>query len=181
MQVIVFTESLTEPEKELKMKEIKQFQNEISSSSILTCEAGKEFGGLFEQIFNKDDSSEDKILEFCARSYAVDNKLIDTNIYKVVTNPKGFDPMKVDCQLIMQKNFREAEMELRLHLLKDIGENTHQADCLIKKYHDNHYFNKTLAVELLGELNISKDQKEFEKKKFIENMIKITKSLTECQ
>lgn len=180
-QVIVFSESMTVEEKEKKIREIKITQGQVSSSAILSCAAEKEFGELFEQVFNKDVEEGDAATDFCARSYAIDNKLIDSQVYKIDPNPKKIDTKGIKCDGIIKKNFEEAEKELRQHLLKDIGENVKQADCLIKKYHDNHYFNKTLAVELLSELKISDEQKKVEKKKFIESMTKITMSLAECQ
>lgn len=180
-QVYVFSEAMSEAEKDQKIHELQRLQATISSSAVISCMAEKEFGELFEQVFSKEEEHEDFEADYCARSYAIENKIIDTAIYAVNPNPNNIDTKAVQCREIVEKNFKEAEDELRVHLLKDIGENAHRVDCLIKKYHDNHYFNKTLAVELLGELKITDDQKKAEKKKFIDNMTKITMSLAECQ
>lgn len=180
-QVYVFSEAMSDVEKDQRIHELQQLQANISSSAVISCMAEKEFGELFEQIFSKEEETEDLAADYCARSYAIENKIIDTAIYVVDPNPNHIDTKDVRCRAIVEKNFKEAEDELRVHLLKDIGENAHRVDCLIKKYHDNHYFNKTLAVELLGELGITEDQKKVEKQRFIVSMIKITNSLAECQ
>lgn len=180
-QVYVFSETMTEAEKDQKIHELQQLQANISQAAVISCMAEKEFGELFEQVFSKEEEYEDFVADYCARSYAIENKIVDTAVYFVDPNPNNINIKDVQCQPIVEKNFKEAEEELRKHLLKDIGENAHRVDCLIKKYHDNHYFDKTLAVELLGELKITEDQKKVEKKKFIASMTKITVSLAECQ
>jgi hypothetical protein len=178
-QVIEISESLTDEEKYTKIKELKHLQEKISSEAILSCLAETEFGELFDEIFDKDDQ-EDFVGDYCGRTYAVQNNLIDINVYHVNPNPKNIKTQEINCEIINKQHFDEAEKELKQHLLKDIGENDSKADCLIRKYHENHYFNKTLAIALLGELNISADQKKVEKAKFVQSMIKITKDLSEC-
>lgn len=180
-QVYVFSETMTDAEKDQKIHELQQQQANISQTAVISCMAEKEFGELFEQIFSKEEEYEDLAADYCARSYAIENKIIDTAVYFVDPNPNNINIKDVQCRPIVEKNFKEAEDELRVHLLKDIGENAHRVDCLIKKYHENHYFDKTLAVELLGELKITDDQKKVEKEKFIASMTKITMSLAECQ
>lgn len=180
-QLLVFTSSLSENEKDKQMFELEAQQSKISNAAVVSCMAEKEFGEMFDEIFNKEDDQVDHASDYCARTYIIDNNLIDNSVYHVDPNPKHIDVKNIPCEDIVKKNFEVAEEELKQHLLKDLGENDHKVDCLIKKYHDNHYFNKTLIVALLGELKISDDQKNVEKEKFIESMIKITMSLEECQ
>lgn len=82
--------------------------------------------------------------------------------------------------MVNQKHFEEAEIELRDHLLNDVGVAESKVDCYMQKYHDNHYFDKTLAIALLGELNLSDEQKQRERKKFIDTMVNITRVIAEC-
>lgn len=177
-RVIAISE-LSDDEKVSMIREIKKLQAKISSDSIVSCLAEKEFGGLFEQIYLKDDQ-EDFVGDYCAKVYGVNNKLIDTSVNFVDLNPHKINTEKINCNAINKQHFEQAEKELKEHLLKDIGENPGKVDCLMRKYHDNHYFNKTLAIEFLGELNISEEQKKKEKSKFIETMAKITRELAEC-
>lgn len=178
-QVFHFMKSLSDEEKEIKIRELKKLQENISSDAIISCMAEKEFGELFDQIFNKDEQ-EDFVGDFCARAYVVGNQLLDTNVYKIIMNPKNLITKDINCNEIMKKNFEAAEIELREHLLKDVGENSGKVDCLIDQYHRHRYFNKTLTIELLGELNISNQQKSIERENFINFMVEVTKKLSEC-
>lgn len=178
-QIYEFSDLLSDEEKHEKIRELKKLQGKISGDAIVACMAEKEFGELFDQIFHKDDQ-EDFVGDYCARRFAIVNNLVDVNVYNVSLNPKNLKTEDINCDVINSQHFAEAERELREHLLKDIGENAHKVDCLISKYHDNHYFNKSLAVALLGELNVSGDQKTRERNNFIAIMIKITKNLSEC-
>lgn len=178
-QVYEFMDTLSAEEKAAKIQELKLLQGRISSEAIISCMADKEFGELFEQIFRKDEQ-EDFGGDYCARAYVVDNQLVDTNIYKIELNPKNLKTQEIQCGEIIYKNFKAAEEELREHLLKDVGENSEKVECFIKQYHQHRYFNKTLAIELLGEINISNDRKLIEKESFIKFMIEVTKTLSKC-
>jgi hypothetical protein len=179
-QVYEVSEALSDAEKEEKIKELKVLQNQISSDAIVNCMAAREFGGLFDQIYTKDDQEEDFVGDYCARAYAVEKKIIDTNLYQVNINPKDLITKDIGCSAINQQHFSDAEEELRQHLLKDIEIDDKKVKCLIAKYHENHYFNNTLAIAILSELNISDVQKENERNKFIQSMISITRVLSEC-
>ena len=176
---VIDISELSDDEKATMIREIKKLQAKISSDSMVLCMADKEFGELFEQIYKKDDQ-EDFVGDYCAKVYGLNNKLIDTSLNVVELNPHKIKTEKINCNAINKQHFEQAEKELKEHLLKEIGENLGKVDCLIKKYHDNHYFNRTLAIELLSELNISEEQKKNEKTKFIETMEKITQELLEC-
>lgn len=178
-QVYETSEQLSDDVKEEKIRELKNLQAKVSGDAIVACLAEQEFGELFDQIFEKEEQ-DDFVGDYCARKYAIENNLVDTKTYHVVANPHNIITNEVKCDVINQEHFKEAEAELRQHLLKDIKEDLGRVECLIKKYHDNHYFNKTLTVALLGELNITEEQKIFERRKFIESMIKITENLMEC-
>lgn len=174
-----FSDSLSDDEKTAKFREIKTAQGKLSNDAIVSCLAEKEFGELFEQVFKKDDQ-EDYVGDYCARTFALENKLVDTDRYQVNPNPNKIITNDIDCNIINKKHFVEAEEELKQNLLKDSGENQVKVNCLIEKYREHHYFNKTLAVALLGEINIAGEQKELEKKNFVQVMIKITKTLQDC-
>lgn len=179
-QVYQVSEVLSDSEKKSKIHELKALQTKISSEAIVSCMAEKEFGELFDEIYSKDDQEDDFVGDYCARVYAIKNQLIDTNQYRVNENPKNLIIKDINCSAINQQHFAEAEEELKQHLLKDIGVEGRKVECLIGKYHENHYFDNTLAIALLSELNIPADQKISERNKFIQRMINITKVLSEC-
>lgn len=180
-QIYEATDLLTPPEKELKIREIKHLQEKISSNSILTCLSNMEFGELFDLIIsNSTQDEEDLVGDYCARKYGVDHNLIDIDEYAINLNPTNMITEYIQCDVVNNKHFDDAEIELRNHLLKDVGATKEKVDCYIGKYHDNHYFNRTLAIALLGELNLTDEQKQREKKKFVDTMVNITRIISEC-
>lgn len=178
-QIYRISDALTENETDEKIREIKSLQSKISNEAIISCMAQKEFGELFDQIFRKDEQ-EDYVGDYCARKYALENKLVNSEIYKVNPNPNNIITEEVKCDEIVKQQLAQAEEELKQHLLKNFDGNADKVNCFNRKYHENNYFNITLAVELLGELEITQDQKLLEKNKFIQIMTRISKSLAEC-
>lgn len=178
-RIIEFSDSLSDEEMSKNFREIKTIQGRISSDAILKCLAEKEFGELFEQIF-KEDEQEDFVADYCARSFALKKKLLDTAKYQVNPNPNNVITNDVKCDEINKKYFAEAEEELKQSLLKDFGGKAEKVDCLIEKYRDLQYFDRTLTVALMGEIKISDDQKQVEKNNFVQVMIKIQKTLENC-
>jgi uncharacterized protein YdeI (BOF family) len=168
-------------EKEKKIRDIKVQQDKISSNSILVCLSEREFGELFDSIIGNVTMDDlDQVGDYCARKYGVDNNLIDTNVYKINLNPSNLVTTYIQCDIVNKKHFEEAEIELRKHLLKDMGVAEDKVNCYIEKYHENHYFDKTLAIALLGELKITDEQKAREKKHFVAAMTNITRVISEC-
>lgn len=179
-QVYQTSEFLEDFEKEQRIKEVKVLQNQVSSQAIVNCMAEEEFGGLFDQIYSKDDQEEDFVGDYCVRSYAIEKKLFDTDLYQVNKNPKNLIAKDINCSTIIQQQFSDAEEELKQHLLKNTKFDDLKVKCLIAKYQENHYFNNILAIAILSELNISDEQRESERKKFIQSMISTTRVLSEC-
>lgn len=186
-QVYEVSDLLTQPEKEQKINEIKRLQEKISSNAILSCLSEREFGELFNSIIantteeeeeNKND--EDLVGDYCARKYGVEKGLIDTNQYQININPTDIITTYIQCEIVNQKHFDDAENELRKHLLTDVGISEQKVDCYMQKYHDNRYFDKTLAIALLGEVNLNDEHKQQERKKFIDTMVNITRNIAEC-
>lgn len=189
-QVYEVSDLLTQPEKEEKIHEIKKMQEKISSNAILSCLAEKEFGELFNSIISnstsdeegegESKSDEDIVGDYCARMYGVEKGLIDVSEYKININPTDIITTYIQCDIVNQKHFDDAEIELRNHLLTDVGVPEKKVDCYMQKYHDNHYFDKTLAIALLGELKLNEEHLKSERKKFIDTMINITRVIGEC-
>lgn len=180
-QIYVVSDLLTVPEKQLKILEIKQQQEKISGDAIFSCLSEKEFGELFDSIINNTTFDEDDLVgDYCARKYGVENNLIDTNEYEIDLNPKNIITTYIQCDVVNRKHFDDAENELRNHLLNDAKLKEEKVNCYMKKYHENHYFDKTLAVALLGELKLNDEQRERERKKFLATMINITRFISEC-
>lgn len=185
-QVYEVSDLLTPAEKEHKIKEIKRTQEKISSEAILSCLSEKEFGELFNSIITnsttqdeeENKNEEDLVEDYCARKYGVEKGLLKD--YKINVNPSDLITTYIQCDIVNQKHFDDAEMELRKHLLTDVGVPAGKVECYMARYHDNKYFEKTLAIALLGELNLNVEQERLEKKQFIDTMVQITRVISEC-
>lgn len=180
-QIYEVSDLLTLPEKQLKILEIKQQQEKISGDAIFSCLSEQEFGELFDSIISNATFDDDDLVgDYCARKYGIENNLIDTNEYEVNLNPSNIITTYIQCDVVNRKHFDDAESELRKHLLTDAKVDEEKVNCYMKKYHENHYFDKTLAVALLGELKLNDQQRERERKKFLTTMINITRIISEC-
>lgn len=167
--------------KDGKIKKLKKIQKKISAEAILACLAEQEFGEMFDNLYNNStEEDEDLLGDYCARKYGIDNNLIDLNIYQLELNPKAINISDVKCKIINDKHFQEAENELKNYLESQSGISTDKVICFMEKYHDNHYFDRTLSIALLSEIDITIEQKDKERKKFIETMTNITKVIAGC-
>lgn len=170
---------LPEDERRSSISEIKALQGKTSSEAVVNCFAEKEFGDLFDHIIMKDDQ-EDLVGDYCARKFILENNLIDAHKYQVIRNPNNLNTKDIKCDVIIKQHFADAEEELRQYLIKSSSENANKIDCLINKYHENQFLNKTLAIAMLGELALTEDQKAVERNEFIQSMTKITSDLSVC-
>lgn len=168
--------------KDEKIKELKKKQKQISAEAILACLAEQEFGEMFDNLYKNStgDDEDDLLGDYCARKYGIDNNLIDLRIYQLEINPRAINVSEVKCKSINEKHFQEAEKELQKYLESESGISTEKVNCFLEKYHDNHYFDRTLSIALLSEINITTEQKDEERRKFIEIMTNITKVIASC-
>lgn len=180
-QIYDVSQLLTRQEKEQKIREIKHLQEKITGNAILTCLSEKEFGETFDSIIaNTTYDDEDLVGDYCARKYGVENNLIDTNQYEINLNPRKILTTYVQCDIVNKKHFDDAEAELRNHLTQDTDTPAEKVECYMRKYHENQYFDKTLAIALLGEMKLTDEQKEREKQNFVSTMVNITRIISEC-
>lgn len=167
--------------KDGKIKELKKIQKQISAEAILACLAEQEFGEMFDNLYNNSTEDDEDILgDYCARKYGIDNNLIDLNIYQLALNPKAINVSEVKCEIINDKHFQDAENELKSYLETQTGISKEKVKCFMEKYHDNHYFDRTLSIALLSEIEITTAQKNEERRMFIETMTNITKFISSC-
>lgn len=173
-------EVFTKDEKHEKIQALRSRQHKLSNDAIVACMAEHEFGELFDNIFNQNEA-DDQAHKYCQLKYVFDKKIVDSSYFPIDWDTKFMKLNESFCEILNSQRFAEAEFELKQHLIKDIGENEAEADCLINTYHSQNYFNKTLAIEILNELKVNEEQKLKERRKFIDSMIEITNSLALCK
>jgi len=96
----------------------------------------------------------------------------------VIRNPNNLSTEDIKCDDIVQQNLADVDEELRQYLIKISSDNANKIDCLINKYHENQFLNKTFAIAMLEELALTDDQKTIERNQFIQSMTKITSDLS---
>lgn len=170
----------TKDEKSDKIARIRSLQHKLSNDAIITCMAEKEFGELFERIFMAEDL-DDQAHRYCSYKRVYKENIVDQSYFPQNWESKFMNINDTLCAILNSQRFAEAEFELRQHLIRDIGENEAETECLIKTYTAENYFDKTLAIEILHELDITEEQKQKEKRKFIDSMVEITNNLSRCK
>lgn len=169
----------TKDERREKISHIRLLKHKLSNDAIISCMAENEFGELFERIFMEEDL-DDQVHKFCSFKRVYEQNIVDRNYFPENWETKFMKINESICNSLNSQRFAEAEFELRQHLIRDIKENETETECLIKTYNAEHYFDKTLAIEILHELGINEEQKLKEKKKFIDSMTEITNNLARC-
>lgn len=96
--------------------------------------------------------------------------MIDAFAYSFSVNPKNITMENYNCEVIMKEilepsyeNLRKDETECTWNVLKDSG-----------------YYDWLLKIELLSKLNLSAQDKLFERQKFIDAMFNMTQKQREC-
>lgn len=174
----------SEVEKNLKIAEADNATDQILDGAGVHCINAKEFGPLFDRFFTAVSSSseedDDVIIEYCAKKYLIDRNLIDTDFYKIDLNATN---NIVRCDAIMDKTKKEFYDEIKEGLSKgddDETLNIHQIDCAMKKYHEAKLFDKSLGVTALSDRTMSDEQKNKERRQFIDRMASITSTFVSC-
>lgn len=182
------TENMPVEELNQKISEVNVLTNSIFMGSIVDCMNEKEFGKKFNHYFKTDDSSseeeEDHITDYCGKKYVVDKHLIDNSNNTVELNPSKIDVSNVDCDVILGKFEKEFYEKLEKKLRKpddDKNLTDEKVTCAATKYREGDLFHKILTLKTLNDLKITDEQKEIERKGFMEFMTKLTATLISCQ
>lgn len=185
--VYQFSNNLSANEKKKKIDEADARSIKFLEQSIKSCFYQKEFGEMFDELFKQDESSSEEdnepLEDYCARKYVVDKSLVDSDVYTVVLNPKNIDVTNVDCKTVLKKVTKDFE-EVMAKKFKDdddmsLGDT--EIACAMQKYSQGNFVDRIFVVFALSEINITDEQKQDERKKFIGFMTKITDSFLTCQ
>lgn len=177
-QVFEETQLINDESKLIKLKEVSNILKKLSTESVEICLKSRELRDTFDIMLDKDDE-EDLVGDFCARQHVLEKGLIDTNRYKVILNPSNIKTENIKCDEIITAEFKQLEDGIRLHegskMLK-----SEQIECIIGMYHKNDYFSKVMAVGVLGELNLSEEQKQQERETFVKSILNLTVQMSDC-
>lgn len=175
MKRLVFSTSntLTVTEKQQIDLKIKLNTKMTLKNAAKSCKAyekvyEKEFDRFFK-IFSEGES--DKVKDFCVRKHVVDNKLMDFSVYNVTIFPENVNATQIVCAKILEK-FAEGFTKGLIKTLRDDGKGFDEVEleCFLGKLQKVKFMDKLLVIGVLSEIDITEEQKNAERKKYVEFM-----------
>lgn len=189
-----------EPEKETDLEDcVDELMDNRKSAELeslgdenehnILCEAkAKENGIIFDNLLllqaKKSDSETDKLIYYCIRKYAVDNKLIDSNRFKVNLNPNNVDVSGFDCEHFMNGIAEGNAKDLATSLRRE-GLSTKIIECAVDKFSQTSFNGILTVIFTVSEIDVSlfpeiTETIQKERKNFIEVMRQIDNSTKKC-
>lgn len=158
---------LSSTEKHHKQNVIKANVLKMTFDAYNSCGVyKKQFGSEFDSFQNI--YKEELLEDYCVRKHVVESNIIDTVNYKIIPNLHDIDVTDVSCKEIVQtsaEKFYVAEIQkLKAQgLFKDDDE----AECKLKKFREADYASRVMSILILSELQMTGEQKEAERKSYI--------------
>lgn len=180
------TERMTKRKRKKAIKSIDYAIEKKMETAVKLCTSSEVFGELFDTLFdgsndNETDSTESTGEDYCLRKYIVDNNFINTTVYQVNLNPDNIDVSKLNCDEVVKQLREEHEEEINEEFKLEFKRPSKRVRrCLTKTFRTHNYFESTIRVFMLGEMNISDEQKTAERNSFIESMQNFYADILKC-
>lgn len=104
--------------------------------------------------------------------------MLDDKAYKVTLNPTSLDTENVHCEEIL------AEVTKKTHevLIKRLGSSLtpEKQECVMSKYDESKHTDRLMLLTVLGQLEMTVEQLQAERGKFIDMMKAITTAVEAC-
>lgn len=111
---------------------------------------------------------------YCVRKYVVEKNLIE---YTLNMNPKKIDVFELVCSVVINQMRTDAANVIA----SDKGLSKKQKKCVKEKFLAGHYFDALAIAIALGQAKeITREQTDVERNKFIETMKKMTEDCNWC-
>lgn len=175
-----------------KMKIAQAKVTRATFESFMTCQASKKFGQIFDSILEPESSSgeeTDPKEDYCIRKHIIENKLMNTERFKLKVNPQNLDTSSIDCSVLYQKALKDAEDELVQALLdNDSSEengieskiNSADAICILNKVREGNYIDQMLHFDYIKEFNLDAAGKNELRNQFVDVMSRLAESSAKC-
>lgn len=175
-----------------KMKIAQGKVTRATFESFMTCQASKKFGQIFDSILEPESSSEEETdpkEDYCIRKHIIENKLMNTERYKLKVNPQNLDTSSIDCSVLYQKALKDAEDELVQALLdNDSSEenglkskiDSADAICILNKVREGNYIDQMLHFDYIKEFNLDTAGKNELRNQFVDVMSRLAESSAKC-
>jgi hypothetical protein len=172
------TSRITEEKRNKSLSEITKKMNKEILLAMFHCKIKNDLLFQKSNITADDDFSPEEL--FCIRKYVVEKKLINS-AYKIDVNPNKIDIKMIDCE-----EFNPAIRQTIEDFLKDMildDENSSEEDddlnsCVLKAIASENIIDHAMAVKVIHEIELTKDQKKVEKERINEIVINFMKVLT---
>lgn len=178
-KVYELSTTLTEDEKQ---KGAQGAQNKVEEAQILSvqhCMIEKALAAQFDGYFeNKTKADETEI--YCKRKYVIDNNLIDTKVYSFEINPSKTDFGDLNCDKSIRTAADALEARMESDMKKDEEVSDDYVECIKKVHREGRFFETTLIVDVLTHLDLTDEQKEEERRRFVKVVAAITGASMLC-
>lgn len=147
------------------------------------CELTIELGLLFDSFFERHHSgtpfvSYEPVQEYCIRKELEDNAVIDLHSHRTSLNPESLKAKNTDCREIL--NYIQNEMIDSLNDFDSENYDFLRKHCfLVVLKESTDYFHQILKAEFMIKLHLSFDEKQIEKKSFIDKLINVALKIRE--
>jgi hypothetical protein len=154
--------------------------------------ANEAFDEFFEEEYDEDEDEDENDLhhDYCIRKHLVDNHLISFNAKSFNVNPKNVDVTGVNCNehyANFVKEFNEALAEgFEDEFTDELSETEIEAHnklyhgCFLKKSQDKNFVDNMAQYGYVTEFNLSAEQKEQLRLKWVKVFTDVTKSALVC-
>lgn len=157
-----------------KNKRIEQLQakaQEIVDSALIKCKGHTEFGAFFDTFYEqKRTEPMTNDFDYCLRQHLVNHGLISSKMYNFKVNPNNLRVGTIDCESLMK-----IAMEQLKASISSVG-----STCVIETFILNGYLDMILHIQILSKLNLTPQEKQTERTKFINAMINMTNKIKTC-
>jgi hypothetical protein len=160
---------------EEKHKKITELENKINlemKNAVDKCVLQDEFGKMFDELMKSPKSSDHDTN--CMKKYCLEKDLVDANTYNL-----GVGSYPADCDAVM-KTTVSALKQMIINKLKSSGLRKTQITCVVEGNRRLHFFDKTILVAFLSQIQMTEAQKAVERKKFVKFMRDFVSNVKDC-
>lgn len=138
------------------------------------------FGLVFDNVFvHKTEYGNDPMTDYCARKYVVENNLIDVNTYKVVLNHKNLDIEGINCSKVLETENKLVEGMMTAAFVNP-SRTPSEVACMKQKVVQSGFVGKLMTIGVLSNVEITDEQKQNERRRFVEFGSQLIKSVATC-
>lgn len=167
---------------ENEVREANDKLENVIEDSATYCLFKEDFGELFDELFTDSSEEDDLEADYCARKHVLDNNLLDTSVYTLKVNPNNINTENVNCVEKLKEVIKKIEDDLAEGMKKDEPEMANKnLECRLNAFRGDNTYDKMIATFFFSEINMTEEQKEIEKKKFIIFMGKLAFKAAECE